>query len=105
MTYKDAGVDIDAGDDMVRRIAPLVRKTFSPRVLDQYGSFAGLFSLDFPQELLRRNYRDPVLIACTDGVGTKLKGRVIRLFMLLVAVLFFLGGVAFMLSLPQNVGI
>jgi len=73
MTYKDAGVDIDAGDEMVRRIAPLVRRTFGPRVMDNFGSFAGLFRLDYNERLFKRNYVDPVLVACTDGVGTKLK--------------------------------
>jgi len=73
MTYREAGVDIDAGDAMVEKIRPLVRRTFNPRVLDQYGGFAGLFSLDYPQQLLRKGYKDPVLVACTDGVGSKLK--------------------------------
>ena len=73
ITYKDAGVDIDAADFMVQLIRPLVKRTFSPRVLDNFGGFAGCFALDFPQGLLRRNYRRPVLVGCTDGVGTKLK--------------------------------
>ena len=73
MTYRDAGVDIDAGDEMVERIKPLVRRTFTPRVMDQYGGFAGLFRLDYNEKLFKRNYREPVLVGCTDGVGTKLK--------------------------------
>jgi len=73
ITYKQAGVDIDAGEEMVRRIAPLVKRTYTPRVVDELGGFAGLFSLDFAERLLKRNYKDPVLVACTDGVGTKLK--------------------------------
>ncbi len=73
MTYRDAGVDIDAGDEMVRRIRPLVQRTFTPRVMDHYGSFAGLFRLDYNEKLFQRNYREPVLVGCTDGVGTKLK--------------------------------
>jgi len=73
MTYKDAGVDIDAGESMVEGIRELVTKTYSPRVVGTLGGFAGLFSLDFRQKLLRRNYRDPVLVSCCDGVGTKLK--------------------------------
>ena len=73
MTYKEAGVDIDAGEAMVRQIRPLVRRTYSPRVMDQYGGFAGLFRLDFDEQLFKRNYKEPVLAACTDGVGTKLK--------------------------------
>jgi phosphoribosylformylglycinamidine cyclo-ligase len=72
ITYKEAGVDIEAGDRMVDLIRPLVERTYSPRVMGSYGGFAGLFSLDFPQKLLKRGYRDPVLVACADGVGTKL---------------------------------
>jgi len=73
MTYKDAGVDIDAGDSMVKQIAPMVRRTHTPRVLDKFGGFAGSFSLDYSEKLLKRNYKDPVLVACTDSVGTKVK--------------------------------
>ena len=73
MTYRDAGVDIDAGDEMVERIKPLVRRTFTPRVMDLYGGFAGLFRLDYNEKLFKRNYKEPVLVGCTDGVGTKLK--------------------------------
>jgi len=73
VTYKDAGVDVEAGEAMVRRIRPFVERTFTPRVLGNYGGFAGLFSLDFNEKLYKRNYRDPVLVSCTDGVGTKIK--------------------------------
>ena len=73
ITYKDAGVDIDAGQAMVDQIRPLVRRTYTPRVMDRFGSFAGLFRLDYNQTLFQRNYREPVLVSCTDGVGTKLK--------------------------------
>ncbi len=73
ITYKQAGVEIDAGEEMVRQIGPLVKRTYTPRVVDELGGFAGLFSLDFAERLLKRNYKDPVLVACTDGVGTKLK--------------------------------
>jgi len=73
MTYKDAGVDIQAGEEMVEGIRELVKRTYSPRVLGGFGGFAGLFSLDFRERLLKRSYRDPVLVACCDGVGTKLK--------------------------------
>ena len=65
ITYKDAGVDIDAGDRFVKKIKPYVRSTFRPEVLTQIGGFGGLFAL--------KKYRDPVLVAGTDGVGTKLK--------------------------------
>ncbi len=67
MTYKDAGVDIDAGDRFVERIAPLVRSTFGPEVIADLGGFGGLFALE------PGRYREPVLVSGTDGVGTKLK--------------------------------
>ncbi|MBN1555735.1 MAG: phosphoribosylformylglycinamidine cyclo-ligase [Phycisphaerae bacterium] len=73
ITYKQAGVDIDAGDAMVQLIKPMVQATHNPRVMDNFGGFAGLFRLDFGEKLFRKQYRDPVLAACTDGVGTKLK--------------------------------
>jgi phosphoribosylformylglycinamidine cyclo-ligase len=73
VTYRQAGVDIEAGDEMVEGIRQLVAKTYSPRVVGPFGGFAGLFSLDFRERLLRRNYRDPLLVACCDGVGSKLK--------------------------------
>ncbi|GAH71857.1 unnamed protein product, partial [marine sediment metagenome] len=73
MTYKDAGVDIEAAETMVESIRTLVEKTYSPRVVGTLGGFAGLFSLDFKGKLLKRNYRDPILVSCCDGVGTKLK--------------------------------
>jgi phosphoribosylformylglycinamidine cyclo-ligase len=67
VTYKSAGVDIDAGNQFVDLIRPLVRKTFRPEVVTDIGGFGGLFSLK------AKKYRDPVLVASTDGVGTKLK--------------------------------
>jgi len=73
MTYRDAGVDIAAGEEMVRLIRPLVQRTFTPRVMDNYGGFAGCFRLDYNERLFKRNYTEPVLVGCTDGVGTKLK--------------------------------
>lgn len=73
VTYKTAGVDINAGDEMVDQIKHLCGRTYSPRVLGKYGAFAGLFRLDYNEKLFARNYREPVLIACTDGVGTKIK--------------------------------
>lgn len=66
ITYKDAGVDIDAGADMVERIKPMARSATRPEVLDGLGGFAGLCRLP-------SGYRDPVLVSGTDGVGTKLK--------------------------------
>ena len=67
MEYKAAGVDIDAGNETVRRIRSLARSTFTPAVLSDIGSFGGLFRLD------RDRYQDPVLVSSADGVGTKLK--------------------------------
>jgi phosphoribosylformylglycinamidine cyclo-ligase len=67
MDYKKAGVDIDAGNELVRRIRPLVRSTFRPEVLTDIGGFGGLFRFD------PKRYRDPVLVSGTDGVGTKLR--------------------------------
>ncbi len=73
MTYAAAGVDIDAGDEVVQRIKPLLKRTYGPRVLGKHGAFAGMFRLDYNEKLFKKNYRDPVLVACTDGVGTKIK--------------------------------
>jgi len=66
-TYKDAGVDIDAGEEAVRRIKGHVRGTFTPGVLTDIGAFGGFFALN------ASDYRDPVLVSSMDGVGTKLK--------------------------------
>ncbi len=73
LTYKQAGVDIDAGDQMVERIQHLCARTHSTRVLGKHGAFAGLFRLDYNEKLFARNYKEPVMIACTDGVGPKIK--------------------------------
>jgi phosphoribosylformylglycinamidine cyclo-ligase len=67
MDYKASGVNIDAGNETVRRIRGLARSTFTPGVLSDIGSFGGLFRLESAR------YRDPVLVASADGVGTKLK--------------------------------
>lgn len=72
-TYKDSGVDLELYQQSMARLPGLLGRTRSPRVLPCDGGFAGLFQLDFPGKLFARNYQDPVLIACTDGVGTKLK--------------------------------
>ncbi len=71
--YKSAGVDLDTYEQTMAQLPPLLRRTYSPRVLDWPGGFAGLFRLDDQIGLLSRRYRDPVLVASTDGVGTKLK--------------------------------
>ena len=65
--YRLAGVDIDAGNETVRRIKAIARETFTSGVLSEIGSFGGLFRLD------KDRYRDPVLVSSADGVGTKLK--------------------------------
>src|SRR5438067_12313196 len=65
-TYRDAGVDIEEGDALVERIKPHARKTLRPEVLAGIGGFGGLFEVP-------KGYREPVLVAGTDGVGTKLK--------------------------------
>ncbi len=72
-TYKNAGVDLDTYRESMARLPRLISRTNTPRVLKLDGGFAGLFQLDFTSQLFARNYRDPVLVACTDGVGTKLK--------------------------------
>lgn len=72
ITYKEAGVDIDAGEAVVDLIRPMVERTRTPRVMGNLGGFAGLFRLDFNEKLFKRNYRDPVLVSCTDSVGTKM---------------------------------
>ncbi|WP_225218203.1 phosphoribosylformylglycinamidine cyclo-ligase [Luteimonas colneyensis] len=66
LTYRDAGVDIDAGNEVVERIKPLVKRTFRPEVMGGLGGFGALFDLS-------GKYREPVLVSGTDGVGTKLK--------------------------------
>jgi len=71
ITYRDAGVDISANDVMVDRIRSAVHRTYGPRVLPSHGGFAGMLRLDFDERLFARNYRHPVLVACTDGVGSK----------------------------------
>jgi phosphoribosylformylglycinamidine cyclo-ligase len=66
MTYRDAGVDIDAGDALVERIKPAAKRTTRPEVLGGIGGFGALFEIS-------KKYREPVLVSGTDGVGTKLK--------------------------------
>ena len=66
LSYKDAGVDIDAGNAFVENIKPFVKATFDDNVIGGIGSFAGAYALP-------SGYREPVMLAATDGVGTKLK--------------------------------
>lgn len=72
-TYKEAGVDLDVYAQAMARLPALLVRTHSPRVMRLDGGFAGLFKLDFASPLFARNYEEPVLVSCTDGVGTKLK--------------------------------
>ena len=67
LSYSDAGVDIDAGNELVERIKPSLKKTNRPGVLSAIGGFGGLF------DLKAAGFKDPILVAATDGVGTKLK--------------------------------
>src|SRR3954462_12222660 len=80
MDYKKAGVDIDAGNEVVRRIKGLAKATFTPGVVSELGSFGGLFHLG------AAGLRDPVLVTSADGVGTKLP-------------------VAFMSGIPTPIGV
>lgn len=77
MSYKDSGVDIEAGDSLVKRIRPLTRGTNRSGVLGEIGSFGGLFRLNDVKYINKKGvevtYNDPVLVQGTDGVGTKLK--------------------------------
>jgi phosphoribosylformylglycinamidine cyclo-ligase len=66
LSYRDAGVDIDAGDRLVENIKPLAKRTLRPEVLTGIGGFGALFEVS-------KKYRNPVLVSGTDGVGTKLK--------------------------------
>jgi phosphoribosylformylglycinamidine cyclo-ligase len=76
-TYKDSGVDLEVYDLAMTRLPRLMHRTYSPRVMKLDGGFAGLFKLDFASHLFSRNYDEPVLVSCTDGVGTKLKVAVL----------------------------
>ncbi|MDW7997749.1 MAG: phosphoribosylformylglycinamidine cyclo-ligase [Bacteroidota bacterium] len=67
LTYRDAGVNIDAAEELLRRLKPLIRSTFTPGVLADIGHFGGFFDARFS------DYEHPVLVASTDGVGTKVK--------------------------------
>jgi len=67
LSYRDAGVDIDAGNNLVERIKPIVKQTFRPGVMTGLGGFGALFELPLDR------YKEPILVSGTDGVGTKLK--------------------------------
>jgi len=73
LTYKDSGVNIETKSNFTNGIYKQLRSTFGPRVIENPGGFGGLFSLNYNSKLFARNYNHPVLVASTDGVGTKLK--------------------------------
>jgi len=73
VSYEQSGVSIGAGEQAAGQIYSAVASTFGPRVIELKDGFAGLFRLDYDERLFKRNYRSPVLVACTDGVGTKVK--------------------------------
>ena len=73
VTYQDAGVDLEVYRQSMARLPFWLRRTHTPRVIPLEGGFAGLFQLDFDSPLFARRYEQPVLVSCTDGVGTKLK--------------------------------
>lgn len=66
LTYRSAGLNLDLYEEGISAIAPLAKKTHSPRVLDGFGSFASLYDLDL------KRFKEPLLVTCTDGVGTKI---------------------------------
>ena len=66
LTYREAGVDIEAGEALVERIKPMAARTMRPEVLGGIGGFGALFEVS-------RKYKQPVMVSGTDGVGTKLK--------------------------------
>jgi phosphoribosylformylglycinamidine cyclo-ligase len=73
VTYQQAGVNIEANDVMVDNIQSSLASTYGPRVINVPWGFAGLFRLDYDEKLFKKNYRNPVLVACTDGVGSKVQ--------------------------------
>ena len=73
LTYRAAGLDLDLYEKSLSAMVPFLHRTHTPRVLDGFGGFASLFSLDYNERLFAKNYRHPVLVTCTDGVGSKLK--------------------------------
>ena len=73
ISYKQSGVNISASDSMEDLIYSHVASTYGPRVMDLKGGFAGLFRLDYDERLFKKNYKSPVLVACTDGVGSKVQ--------------------------------
>ncbi len=73
VSYEQSGVSISAGEEAARRIYSAMAGTFGPRVIESPNGFAGMFRLDYDERLFKKNYRNPVLVACTDGVGSKVQ--------------------------------
>ncbi len=73
LTYADAGVYLEEKDKFTESLGAVMRRTFTRRVIPNPGGFAGLVRLDYNERLFKRNYKEPVLVACADGVGTKVK--------------------------------
>jgi len=73
VSYEQSGVSIDAGEQMVGQIYSALASTFGPRVIESKNAFAGMFRLDYDEKLFKKNYKNPVLVACTDGVGSKVQ--------------------------------
>jgi phosphoribosylformylglycinamidine cyclo-ligase len=73
ITYEQSGVSIDTKEGMVEDIFSTIGSTYGPRVIEAKNAFAGLFRLDYDERLFKKNYKSPVLVACTDGVGSKVQ--------------------------------
>ena len=73
VSYAQSGVDIDANEEMIEKIWSSVAGTYGPRVIESRGGYAGLFRLDYDEKLFKKNYKNPVLVAGTDGVGSKVQ--------------------------------
>ncbi|MEN0019651.1 MAG: phosphoribosylformylglycinamidine cyclo-ligase [Planctomycetota bacterium] len=73
LTYKSSGIDLQRYDGFIATLETVLRRTHGPRVISNPGGFGGLFRLDYNEDLFQRNYADPVLVACADGVGTKIR--------------------------------
>lgn len=73
LTYASSGIDLHRYDGFIDALGAVIRRTRTSRVIDNAGGFGGLFRLDYNEKLFARNYREPVLVACADGVGTKIR--------------------------------
>ena len=73
ISYAKSGVNIDANEQMIQQIWSSVAGTYGPRVIESKGGFAGMFRLDYDEKLFKKNYKNPVLVAGTDGVGSKVQ--------------------------------